>query len=105
MMTSAAEPLTEQEVELKERLTEEGFDWSRRDFQQFVKALEAYGWFVFIFYSICKRNKSFVSTGLRIMSCSHPRSKTKRLMMLRSIMLSLRRNGRRSLVRSCYFCY
>jgi SWI/SNF-related matrix-associated actin-dependent regulator of chromatin subfamily A member 5 len=42
-----AEPLTEQETELKERYIEEGFpDWSRRDFQQFVRALEAYGWCV-----------------------------------------------------------
>ncbi|KII93122.1 hypothetical protein PLICRDRAFT_130653 [Plicaturopsis crispa FD-325 SS-3] len=40
-----AEPLTEEEVALKDKLTEDGFhDWSRRDFQQFVKALEAYGW-------------------------------------------------------------
>jgi SWI/SNF-related matrix-associated actin-dependent regulator of chromatin subfamily A member 5 len=42
---SIAEPLTEQEVELKDRYIEEGFpDWSRRDFQQFIRALEAYGW-------------------------------------------------------------
>jgi SWI/SNF-related matrix-associated actin-dependent regulator of chromatin subfamily A member 5 len=45
-----AEPLTEQENELKERYIEEGFpDWSRRDFQQFVRALEAYGWYVYQF--------------------------------------------------------
>ncbi|KAF9001708.1 SNF2 family N-terminal domain-containing protein [Cyathus striatus] len=40
-----AEPLTEEETATKEAYIEEGFpDWSRRDFQQFVKALEAYGW-------------------------------------------------------------
>lgn len=32
---------------LKESFIEQGFpDWSRRDFQQFVRALEAYGWYV-----------------------------------------------------------
>ena len=40
-----AEPLTEEEQALKEELVNSGFpDWSRRDFQQLVKALEAYGW-------------------------------------------------------------
>ncbi|TFY66698.1 hypothetical protein EVG20_g4392 [Dentipellis fragilis] len=40
-----AEPLTEDEVAEKEALIKEGFeDWSRRDFQQFVRALENYGW-------------------------------------------------------------
>ncbi|KAF5385038.1 hypothetical protein D9615_000870 [Tricholomella constricta] len=41
----SAEALTEEEMAEKEGYIEEGFpDWSRRDFQQFVKALEAYGW-------------------------------------------------------------
>ncbi|KAG1729586.1 SNF2 family N-terminal domain-containing protein [Suillus lakei] len=40
-----AEPLTEDEQALKEKYTEAGFhDWSRRDFQQFVRALENFGW-------------------------------------------------------------
>ncbi|TFK56316.1 transcription activator snf2l1 [Heliocybe sulcata] len=40
-----AEPLTEEELAEKEALIAEGFeDWSRRDFQQFVRALESYGW-------------------------------------------------------------
>ncbi|KAE9407682.1 SNF2 family DNA-dependent ATPase [Gymnopus androsaceus JB14] len=40
-----AEPLTEEEVAQKEAYLEQGFpNWSRRDFQQFVKGLEAYGW-------------------------------------------------------------
>ncbi|KAG9311922.1 SNF2 family DNA-dependent ATPase [Chiua virens] len=40
-----AEPLTEEEQALREQYTEAGFhDWSRRDFQQFVRALENYGW-------------------------------------------------------------
>ncbi|KAG6840217.1 hypothetical protein C0991_008138 [Blastosporella zonata] len=40
-----AEPLTEDEVAQKEEYISQGFhDWSRRDFQQFVKALEAHGW-------------------------------------------------------------
>ncbi|KAI0268255.1 SNF2 family N-terminal domain-containing protein [Gloeopeniophorella convolvens] len=41
----SAEPLTEEEVQEKEDLIAQGFeDWSRRDFQQFVRALESYGW-------------------------------------------------------------
>lgn len=40
-----AEPLTEEELAEKEELMQQGFeDWSRRDFQQFVRALETYGW-------------------------------------------------------------
>jgi len=40
-----AEPLTEEEMALKEKYTEAGFhDWSRRDFQQFIRALENCGW-------------------------------------------------------------
>ncbi|KAF9237041.1 SNF2 family N-terminal domain-containing protein [Melanogaster broomeanus] len=40
-----AEPLTDEEQALKEQYSESGFyDWSRRDFQQFVRALENYGW-------------------------------------------------------------
>jgi len=42
-----AEPLTEEEIAQKEEFVAEGFpDWSRRDFQQFVRALESYGWYV-----------------------------------------------------------
>ncbi|KAI0066748.1 hypothetical protein BV25DRAFT_1972636 [Artomyces pyxidatus] len=41
----SAEPLTEEELAEKEELIKHGFeDWSRRDFQQFVRALENYGW-------------------------------------------------------------
>jgi SWI/SNF-related matrix-associated actin-dependent regulator of chromatin subfamily A member 5 len=41
----SAEELSELEMEEKDRLIAGGFqDWSRRDFQQFVKGLEAYGW-------------------------------------------------------------
>jgi hypothetical protein len=40
-----AVPLTEEEQAQKEAYLEDGFpDWSRRDFQQLVRALEAYGW-------------------------------------------------------------
>ncbi|KAF7356732.1 hypothetical protein MVEN_01008100 [Mycena venus] len=40
-----AEPLTEEELQRKDELVEQGFpDWSRRDFQQFVRALESHGW-------------------------------------------------------------
>ncbi|KLO15808.1 SNF2 family DNA-dependent ATPase [Schizopora paradoxa] len=40
-----AEPLTEEELAEKETLISQGFEnWSRRDFQQFVRALETYGW-------------------------------------------------------------
>lgn len=42
-----AEPLTEEEQAQKEAYLEDGFpDWSRRDFQQLVRALEANGWYV-----------------------------------------------------------
>ncbi|PAV22924.1 SNF2 family DNA-dependent ATPase [Pyrrhoderma noxium] len=38
-------PLTEEEVAHKESLISQGFEnWSRRDFQQFVRALETHGW-------------------------------------------------------------
>ncbi|KAJ7918970.1 P-loop containing nucleoside triphosphate hydrolase protein [Mycena leptocephala] len=40
-----AEPLTEEEIIKKDEYVEQGFpDWSRRDFQQFVRALESHGW-------------------------------------------------------------
>jgi SWI/SNF-related matrix-associated actin-dependent regulator of chromatin subfamily A member 5 len=40
-----AELLTEGEQAQKEPYLEDGFpDWSRRDFQQLARALEAYGW-------------------------------------------------------------
>ncbi|KAF7428182.1 hypothetical protein PC9H_007403 [Pleurotus ostreatus] len=40
-----AEPLTEEEMVLKEEYIADGFpEWSRRDFQQFIRGLEAYGW-------------------------------------------------------------
>jgi len=42
---STAEPHTEEETLRKEAYIKDSFpDWSRCDFQQFVKALEAYGW-------------------------------------------------------------
>ncbi|KAJ7224436.1 SNF2 family N-terminal domain-containing protein [Mycena pura] len=40
-----AEPLTEEEMIKKDEYIEQGFpDWSRRDFQQLVRALENHGW-------------------------------------------------------------
>ncbi|KAJ7634172.1 P-loop containing nucleoside triphosphate hydrolase protein [Mycena polygramma] len=40
-----AEPLTEEELAKKDGYVEQGFaEWSRRDFQQFVRALESHGW-------------------------------------------------------------
>ncbi|KAJ7801915.1 P-loop containing nucleoside triphosphate hydrolase protein [Mycena olivaceomarginata] len=40
-----AEPLTEDELRRKDELVEQGFpDWTRRDFQQLVRALESHGW-------------------------------------------------------------
>ena len=39
-----ATPLTEEEVEQKERMAQEGFaDWNRRDFQQFINGSAKYG--------------------------------------------------------------
>lgn len=44
-MMRIAEPLTEAEIAEKDAYIESGFpDWSRRDFQQFIRGLEAYGW-------------------------------------------------------------
>ena len=40
-----AEPLTEEEIAQKDAYISKGFgDWTRRDFQQFVRSLETYGW-------------------------------------------------------------
>ncbi|KAJ7245132.1 SNF2 family N-terminal domain-containing protein [Mycena haematopus] len=40
-----AEPLTEEQLQRKEELVLQGFgEWSRRDFQQLVRALESHGW-------------------------------------------------------------
>ncbi|KAL1681451.1 SNF2 family N-terminal domain-containing protein [Schizophyllum commune] len=40
-----AEPLTEEEIAQKDAYISKGFgDWTRRDFQQFVRGLETYGW-------------------------------------------------------------
>ena len=39
-----ADPLTEEQTQEKEKLLQEGFsDWSRRDFNQFVRACAEYG--------------------------------------------------------------
>ena len=47
MCNFKAEPLTEDQVEEKEALQREGFEnWSKRDFQQLVKAYEAHGKYV-----------------------------------------------------------
>lgn len=41
-----AEPLAEEEQAEKESLIGQGFEhWSKRDFQQFIRALESYGWY------------------------------------------------------------
>ena len=51
LRVAIAEPLTPEELELKE-LTEEGFlDLSRWDFQQFIRGLEAHGWYVLCDFS------------------------------------------------------
>ncbi|KAF4613338.1 hypothetical protein D9613_011056 [Agrocybe pediades] len=40
-----AEPLDDEDLERKEEYIQQGFpDWSRRDFQQFVRGLEMHGW-------------------------------------------------------------
>ena len=41
---NVAVPLTEEEIKEKDDLLKEGFEtWSKRDFQQFIKACEKYG--------------------------------------------------------------
>ena len=48
-MMIIAEPLTEEELLEKDELISQGFEnWSRRDFQQFVRALETYGWYAYL---------------------------------------------------------
>ncbi|KAF8915438.1 SNF2 family N-terminal domain-containing protein [Mucidula mucida] len=43
--TSLTQPLTEEELAQKEVYISQGFpDWGRREYQQFIKALENYGW-------------------------------------------------------------
>ncbi|KAF9479657.1 SNF2 family DNA-dependent ATPase [Pholiota conissans] len=40
-----AEPLDDDDLDLKEQYIQQGFpDWSRRDFQQLIRGLETYGW-------------------------------------------------------------
>jgi len=48
-----AEPLTEEEMALKEEYAQQGFgDWSRRDFQQFIRGLETHGWYVITIFHL-----------------------------------------------------
>ena len=50
-MFMLAEPLTEAEQTLKEKYISQGFpDWARRDYQQFIKALENYGWYAQFYF-------------------------------------------------------
>lgn len=54
MTLCSAEPLTEEEQAEKDALIQQGFeDWSRRDFQQFIRALETYGWYALLTRSRC----------------------------------------------------
>jgi len=44
LLTTPAEPLTDEESAEKDELAGEGFpDWQRRHFQAFIKAMERYG--------------------------------------------------------------
>lgn len=46
-----AEPLTEEEQAEKESLIKQGFEnWSKRDFQQFIRALESNGWYDILYW-------------------------------------------------------
>ena len=43
-----AEPLDDDDLELKEEYIRQGFpEWSRRDFQQLIRGMETNGWCVF----------------------------------------------------------
>ena len=58
-MICLAEPLTETEQAEKETYIEAGFpDWSRRDFQQLIRGLEAYGWLVLVIGHLCRSHCS-----------------------------------------------
>ena len=63
-----ADPLTEEEQAEKESLIKQGFEtWSKRDFQQFIRALESYGWY---YVSIAATPRELTDcTGLRTLSC------------------------------------
>jgi len=44
IIIDSAEPLTDEELLEKEELQKQGFeDWSKRDYQQLIKAYEAHG--------------------------------------------------------------
>jgi hypothetical protein len=46
-----AEPLDDEDLDLKEEYIRQGFpEWSRRDFQQLIRGMETYGWCVSSFY-------------------------------------------------------
>lgn len=88
-----ADPLTEEEQAEKESLIKQGFEtWSKRDFQQFIRALESYGWY---YVSIAATPRELTDcTGLRTLSCWHRKSLISRLGKLGSTTPSSKRSGK-----------
>lgn len=92
-----AVPLTEEETAEKEMLITQGFEnWSRRDFQQFVRALETHGWYVLKWWNSTHADSL---QGRKTSSSLPVRSETRHLLMSPNTMLHSKRSGRHYLVR------
>lgn len=103
MTAFPAEPLTDAEILEKEGYIEEGFpDWSRRDFQQFVRALESYGWYVSTL-ARWRRVDSDSCVGESRLSYTHRISRRRRPLKWRNTTTSSRRNGKPWLVSTSWW--
>ncbi len=90
---TSAKPLTEEEMAETEGLISQGFqNWSRRDFQQFVRALKNYGWHVNHLRSI-PFTHIFLFPGRTTTNSSRVRLLTRRVLTLRSTIRYFRRSG------------
>ena len=73
---SYVDPVTEEEQAQKEAYLDDGFpDWSRCDFRQLTRALEANGWYVPYSFPLGIMATHPDCTGRTIMTCSLPTPK------------------------------
>src|SRR6266850_417704 len=94
-LLSVAEALSEDELQEKEELIAQGFeDWSRRDFQQFVRALESYGWYANFYLHMGLELIS--TTGPKTLICWHPRFRIRQRKTSPRITPCSGRNGKSS---------
>ena len=92
-----AEALTEEELQEKDELIAQGFeDWSRRDFQQFVRALESYGWSVGL--GLYMKFNLISVTGPKILICYHQKFRIRQRKMSPRITPCSGRSGKNSQV-------